>query len=172
MTLRLSEIDTPVGRLLAALDAEGRIRRIAFVRDTPAAAVAHGVARTEGETVVWEPEAGESLARELTEYFDGGRRTFDLPVDPRGTDFDLRVWDALREIPYGQTMSYGDVAARLGEPGAARAVGRACALNPVPILIPCHRLVGAGGRLTGYAGGLDAKRHLLGLEGALPKTLW
>jgi methylated-DNA-[protein]-cysteine S-methyltransferase len=81
------------------------------------------------------------------------------------------VWDALREIPYGRTLSYGDVAARLGEPGAARAVGRACALNPIPILVPCHRLVGAGGKLTGYAGGLDAKRHLLALEGALPRTL-
>jgi len=170
MTLRISEIDTPVGRLLAAFDPQGVLRRIAFVRDAPVAAALQAISRGEGESVVWEPAAGETLARELEEYFAGERRAFDLPVDARGSAFDRRVWDALREIPYGQTMSYGDVAQRIGETGAARAVGRACALNPVPILVPCHRLVGAGGRLTGYAGGLDAKRKLLALEGALPSS--
>lgn len=170
-TLRLSEIETPVGRLLAALDADGVVRRIAFARDTPIAAVAQAVSRTEGEPVVWEPAAGEELARELAEYFAGDRRAFDLAVDPRGAAFDLRVWHALVEVPYGQTVSYGDLAARLGEPGAARAVGRAAALNPIPILIPCHRVVGADGSLTGYGGGLDAKRRLLALEGAYPPSL-
>jgi len=171
MTLRLSEIDTPLGPLVAAVDADGVVRRLAFARDTPIAAVAHAVSRAEGEGVVWEPAAGEALARELAEFFQGGRRAFDLAIDPRGTAFDLRVWQALGEIPYGQTVSYGDLAERLGEPGAARAVGRAAALNPIPIVVPCHRLVGAGGRLTGYAGGLEAKRRLLALEGALPPTL-
>ena len=171
MTLRLSEIDTPLGRLVAAVDAEGVVRRLAFARDTPIAAVAHAISRAEGESVVWEPGAGDALARELAEYFEGERRVFDLAIDPRGTAFDLRVWQTLGEIPYGQTVSYGDLAERLGEPGAARAVGRAAALNPIPIVVPCHRLVGAGGRLTGYAGGLEAKRRLLALEGALPPTL-
>jgi methylated-DNA-[protein]-cysteine S-methyltransferase len=171
MTLRLSEIETPVGQLLAALDSGGIVRRIAFVRDTPIAAVAQAVSRGEGESAVWEPAAGEELARELAEYFEGERRTFDLAIDPRGAAFDLRVWDALREVPYGQTVSYGDLAARIGEPGAARAVGRAAALNPIPILVPCHRVVGAHGKLTGYGGGLDAKQKLLALEGALPASL-
>ncbi len=102
--------------------------------------------------------------RQISEYFRGGRKTFSLALDPRGTLFQKRVWAALREIPYGETRSYKDIAAAIGNPNAARAVGAANAKNPIPIIIPCHRVVGADGRLTGFALGLEVKERLLRLE--------
>lgn len=107
----------------------------------------------------------DAAEAQLHEYFARTRRTFDLPLDPRGTAFELRVWAALRTIPYGETRSYGTIAAAIGSPQAARAVGMANHRNPLPILIPCHRVIGADGSLTGYAGGLETKRRLLALEG-------
>ncbi len=104
-------------------------------------------------------------ARELAEYFAGKRRQFTVPLSPAGTDFQRRVWAALEAIPYGETTTYGALAAQVGNPRACRAVGMANNRNPIPIFIPCHRVVGADGSLTGYAGGLDAKRLLLKLEG-------
>ena len=104
---------------------------------------------------------------ELLEYLAGARRDFDLPLAPQGTPFQQRVWAALREIPYGQTRSYGDIARQIGRPKAFRAVGMANHENPIPIFIPCHRVVGSDGSLTGYAGGLELKKALLGLEGSL-----
>lgn len=101
---------------------------------------------------------------QLEDYFSGTRRTFDLPLAPAGTAFQRRVWDALQGIPYGQTASYGDVARRIGQPLAAQAVGAANGRNPIAIVIPCHRVVGADGSLTGYAGGVVRKRQLLRLE--------
>lgn len=103
-------------------------------------------------------------ARELEEYFAGKRRTFTVPLAPAGTDFQRKVWAALRAIPYGGTVSYGDLARRIGKPGAAIAVGQANGRNPIPIIVPCHRVIGADGRLVGYAGGLEIKRALLRLE--------
>jgi len=105
--------------------------------------------------------------KQLAEYFAGTRRAFELPLDPAGTEFQQRAWRALLEIPYGETRTYAEQAQRLGIPNGARAVGSANARNPIPIVIPCHRLVGASGELTGYAGGLEVKEHLLRLEGAL-----
>ena len=105
---------------------------------------------------------------ELLEYLAGARRDFDLPLAPQGTPFQQRVWAVLREIPYGQTRSYRELALAAGSPRGYRAVGMANHRNPIPILIPCHRAVGADGSLTGYAGGLELKRKLLELEGALP----
>jgi len=102
--------------------------------------------------------------RQLREYFSGRRRDFDLPLAPRGTPFQTAVWNALREIPYGEARSYASLAAAIGNPRACRAVGMANHRNPLPILIPCHRVVGADGSLTGYAGGLECKRFLLDLE--------
>jgi methylated-DNA-[protein]-cysteine S-methyltransferase len=102
--------------------------------------------------------------RQLAEYFAGERRTFDLPLDPRGTPFQLAAWRALVDIPYGETISYGEQARRLGRLGAARAVGAANGRNPLSIVVPCHRVVGADGRLVGFGGGLEAKRYLLNLE--------
>ncbi len=103
--------------------------------------------------------------RQLEAYFAGALRAFDLPLRPKGTTFELAVWQALREIPYGQTRTYGQIAAQLGKPGASRAVGRACGKNPLLIVIPCHRVLGGGGKLTGFAAGLDVKRALLAMEG-------
>lgn len=121
-----------------------------------------------------EPEGadrGESpllreAARQLGEYFRGERRGFDLPVRMEGTDFRRLVWDALRTIPYGETRSYAQVAAQIGRPKAIRAVGGANHNNPLPIVVPCHRVVGADGSLVGFGGGLEIKRRLLEIEGA------
>jgi methylated-DNA-[protein]-cysteine S-methyltransferase len=108
-----------------------------------------------------------ACARQLKEYFDGTRRHFDLPLEPRGTEFQLRVWEALTQIPYGQTRSYRDIALAIGKPTAVRAVGAANGRNPLPIVVPCHRVIGSDGSLTGFAGGLEAKTRLLQLEGSL-----
>jgi len=112
--------------------------------------------------------AGTVLARarqQLSEYFARTRTTFDLPLAPTGTPFQRRVWDALRAIPYGTTTSYGELARRLGGASATRAVGAANGKNPIPIIVPCHRVVGSRGELTGFGGGLDRKRWLLEHEG-------
>jgi methylated-DNA-[protein]-cysteine S-methyltransferase len=106
--------------------------------------------------------------RQLAEYFGRRRMLFDLPLAPRGTPFQLMVWRTLATIPYGQTISYGELAARIGQPTAVRAVGAANGRNPLPIVLPCHRVIGASGSLTGFGGGLPTKRFLLQLEGALP----
>ncbi|USX54698.1 methylated-DNA--[protein]-cysteine S-methyltransferase [Lentzea sp. HUAS12] len=106
----------------------------------------------------------EEARRQLGEYFDGGRRTFDLPLAPRGSAFELSVWALLAKIPYGETRTYGQLAAELGDPRAAQAVGNANGWNPISIIVPCHRVVGSRGGLTGYAGGLERKRYLLELE--------
>jgi methylated-DNA-[protein]-cysteine S-methyltransferase len=105
--------------------------------------------------------------RQLHEYFAGGRTAFELPLSLEGNPFEQRVWAALQTIPYGMTTTYGELAARLGAPDAARAVGAANGRNPVAIVVPCHRVIGAGGKLTGYGGGLGRKRALLAHEGAM-----
>lgn len=106
----------------------------------------------------------QETEEQLNEYFAGVRREFDLPLAPRGTPFQQAVWRLLLRIPYGEVRTYGQLATALGKPGASRAVGSACRRNPLCILIPCHRVVGADGSLTGYAGGLDIKEYLLELE--------
>jgi methylated-DNA-[protein]-cysteine S-methyltransferase len=107
----------------------------------------------------------EEARRQLVAYFEGRLRQFELPIAPTGTRFQLRVWEELGEIPFGATASYGQIAARLGmPPGASRAVGRANGANPIAIIVPCHRVIGSGGTLIGYAGGLHRKRYLLELE--------
>ena len=110
--------------------------------------------------------AFEDARTQLREYFAGERTVFDLPLNPHGTAFQTKVWLALREIPYGETASYGETAAAIGAPTASRAVGLANGQNPISIIVPCHRVIGANGSLTGYGGGLDAKRWLLGHEAA------
>jgi len=105
------------------------------------------------------------VARELRDYFAGKRRDFTFPVRPAGTDFNQRVWQELTRIPYGETRTYGELARKIGRPNAARAVGSANGRNPVPIVLPCHRVVASGGKLGGYGGGLELKKRLLELEG-------
>jgi methylated-DNA-[protein]-cysteine S-methyltransferase len=112
-------------------------------------------------------EVLDLATRQLSEYFAGTRSTFDLPLDATGSAFEHRVWDLLRTIPYGTTTSYGELARRLGDPRLTRAVGAANGKNPIPIIVPCHRVVGANGDLTGFGGGLDRKRWLLEHEGAV-----
>ncbi len=124
------------------------------------------------ETTFGEPDPGAEIfvhaETELKEYFAGRRRAFDVPLAFAGTPFQQRVWAELRKIPYGTTISYGELADRLGSPGASRAVGLANGKNPIGIIVPCHRVVGANGSLTGYGGGLERKRYLLDFEqGAL-----
>ena len=113
------------------------------------------------------PDSGGPLSstiRQLAEYFVGHRKQFDLPLAPRGTAFQLEVWRALLRIPYGETRSYADIARSIGRPTATRAVGAANGANPIPIIIPCHRVIGTSGALTGFGGGIAVKRRLLDLE--------
>lgn len=120
---------------------------------------------TIGPDWVHDPELFEDLAAQLDAYLASGTPDFDLVLDPRGSDAQLATWTALRAIPAGTTTSYGLLAAQLGRPGAARAVAGAVARNPISIVVPCHRVVGSDGAITGYAGGVERKRHLLALEG-------
>jgi methylated-DNA-[protein]-cysteine S-methyltransferase len=147
--MRLAEIDTLIGRLRLLATDRG-LREVLWAGDPMPA----------GTTRDADP-ALEAAARQLQEYFDGSRRAFDLPLDLDGTAFQRSAWLALQTIPFGTTVSYGEQARRLGHPGAARAVGAANGRNPLPIVLPCHRLVGARGELTGYGGGIDVKEALL-----------
>lgn len=121
------------------------------------------------DTPDWGDQVDDALpeaTRQLTEYFAGQRTEFDLQLSPSGTDFQRQVWEALTEIPYGETRSYGQLATAIGRPGASRAVGAANSRNPVSIVVPCHRVIGASGMLTGYSGGPERKQFLLDLERA------
>lgn len=121
----------------------------------------------------WDRDAApfQTARQQLAEYFAGRRTRFDLPLHPRGTKFQLEVLNALQSIPYGETRSYADIARRIGRPKAARAVGAANGRNPLPIVIPCHRVIGANGNLTGFGGGIRVKRYLLELEQRAPGPL-
>jgi methylated-DNA-[protein]-cysteine S-methyltransferase len=144
-------IDSPLGRLRLVADGDALAGVYLPVQAVPAAA--------EGRAPVL-----ALAAAQLAEYFAGERRDFDVPLAPRGTDFQRRVWRALTAIPFGETRSYGELARSLGTPSASRAVGAANGRNPISILVPCHRVIAGTGALTGYAGGLDAKRWLLAHE--------
>lgn len=110
-------------------------------------------------------EISYKALKQLSEYFEGRRRIFRLPIDPQGTEFQLRVWDCLSQIPFGQTRSYGEIAEIIGEPDAARAVGQACGANPLPIVVPCHRVLPQTRELGGFSAGVSWKRRLLDIEG-------
>jgi methylated-DNA-[protein]-cysteine S-methyltransferase len=168
--LHASEIDTPIGSLLALARPDGTLVALPFL---PPEADARAVAREHGaaEDVTFDDRAAAEVATQLSEYFDGRRASFDLRTDPGGTAFQRRVWRALEAIPFGATLGYGELARRIGSPEASRAVGRANGANPIPVVIPCHRVIGADGDLTGYGGGIERKRMLLRLEGALPDPL-
>ena len=151
-------IDSPAGSLIVAAD-EQAVREIRFAgtvreRPPPDERLETGAA----ETLL------DRAERELKEYFAGSRRDFTFPIAPAGTPFQQEVWSALRTIPYGETRTYGQIAASVGRPRACRAVGMANNRNPIAIVVPCHRVVGSSGALTGYAGGLDAKALLLRIE--------
>ncbi len=148
-------MDSPIGRLLLAGDEDG-LALIGFPEGK-----GH---REPDEDWVEDDAAFADVRRQLGEYFDGDRLDFDLPLCPDGTAFQLDVLRALQEIPYGETVSYADIARRVGRPKAVRAVGAANGRNPIPIVIPCHRVIGSNGSMTGFGGGIDTKVALLELE--------
>jgi methylated-DNA-[protein]-cysteine S-methyltransferase len=145
-----AQIPSPIGGVRVTVDAHGSVAAVAFVDDELAG---------DGE-----PGPAAEAARQLEEYFAGSRRDFDLVLAAEGTEFERRVWAELLRIPFGATDTYGAIATRLGDSGLSRAVGTANARNPIAILVPCHRVVGAAGDLTGYAGGLWRKKWLLAHE--------
>jgi methylated-DNA-[protein]-cysteine S-methyltransferase len=154
-SVRYTNMESPLGQLLLVGDGTG-LRKIFFEngRDRP---------RLDPS---WTNDVRffNDTISQLRSYFAGGLTQFDLPLAPEGTPFQLNVWKYLCEIPYGETISYGELARRLGNPNASRAVGLANGANPIPIIIPCHRVIGSNGRLTGYGGGLPIKEKLLALE--------
>ena len=160
MTLHFRHIDSPLGPLTVSTSDAG-LNALEFPHDS-------WFLPRDGWREADHPLL-QQAQRQLDEYFAGQRRAFELPLAPQGTPFQREVWFALADIPYGQTMSYAQLAAKLSRPTASRAVGAANGRNPLRILLPCHRVVGAKGSLTGFSGGLAAKRFLLELEGALPK---
>ena len=159
---------TPVGDLYTAVNERGAVVRLLFAKEGRMAALESGL---EG-TIVRDAARCRHVVDQIEEYFSGERRAFDLEVDLDGTEFQKSVWKRLLEIPFGQTRSYRQLAERLGKPAATRAVGRANATNPVSIVVPCHRIIGADGSLTGFGGGIDVKRFLLELEGSLTRGLF
>ena len=161
-------VETRLGRMHVVVR-EGKVRRIVLPgHDVVPQLTEAGLERPSGRDMA----VLERAAWQLQEYTDGRRRAFDLPIAPEGTDFQKAVWAALETIPYGETRSYADIAATIGKPGAARAVGQANGVNPLPLVVPCHRVIAADGGLGGYMGdwgdgaGLVMKRHLLDLEGS------
>jgi methylated-DNA-[protein]-cysteine S-methyltransferase len=160
MTLYGHRMPSPFGDLGLMVDAAGRLVRIAFLEAGESFEPPNA-----GDQLIDDPARTAEVERQLAEYFAGDRDRFDLELAPEGTEFQKRVWSHLCEIPAGETRTYSEIARRLGRPGAARAVGRANATNPIPIVVPCHRVIGADGTLTGYAGGLPIKRGLLEIEG-------
>ncbi|MDW8467901.1 MAG: methylated-DNA--[protein]-cysteine S-methyltransferase [Burkholderiales bacterium] len=148
--------ESPLGAVFLCASARG-LTEVRFARGGRAPACA-GRRRTAASPIL------ARAKRQLAEYFAGKRRRFDLPLDARGTAFQRAVWRAIASVPYGETISYAELARRAGRPGAARAAGAAAGRNPIAIIVPCHRIVGSNGRLTGYAAGLARKRALLALE--------
>jgi methylated-DNA-[protein]-cysteine S-methyltransferase len=155
MSICYTQISSPLGPLLLAGNDSG-LRHIMFTGEVQFASL----------DPAWREDATPltETIRQLQAYFAGSLETFNLPLAPKGTPFQMEVWQRLRDIPYGQTISYGELARRIGNPKASRAVGLANGSNPIPIVIPCHRVIGSNGKLTGYGGGLPIKEKLLALE--------
>jgi methylated-DNA-[protein]-cysteine S-methyltransferase len=167
LDVAISEMPSPLGSLLVAVTRRG-LACVAYENEDRDEVLGR-LARLVSPRILEAPAATDEVRRELDEYFGGRRRRFDLPLDRRlMTPFARRVLAATARIGFGDLATYGQIAARIGKPGASRAVGAALGSNPIPIVVPCHRVVGAGGRLTGYAGGLERKERLLTLEGSLP----
>ncbi len=157
MTCVYKKMPSPVGELTLVAGDQGLVA-VLWEDDDPARV------RLEDFTEMKKHPILAVAERQLREYFANERRTFSLALDPRGTDFQKKVWRALQTIPFGETRSYGQLAQQIGRPTASRAVGAANGRNPLSIIVPCHRVIGANGKLTGFAGGLKAKAYLLKLE--------
>jgi len=145
-------IHCQIGDISIELDEDNNLVNLDFVADKPTAAISHS------------PPSNSPVVRQLEEYFRGRRQTFDVGYIFKGTDFQRAVWQQIAKIPFGHTITYGDIARAIGKPSASRAVGAACGQNPIGIIVPCHRVVGSTGKLTGYAGGVWRKQWLLDFE--------
>lgn len=154
-TIYRTEVASPLGDLVI-LTSERGVIAVVWPEDGRAESTDHAATNS----------IGQEAAQQLSEYFAGERTRFDLPLDLRGTEFQIQVWESLATIPFGQTVSYAEQAERMGRPSAVRAVAAANGKNPVSIVLPCHRVIGSDGSLTGYAAGLDIKRWLLAHEGS------
>ena len=157
----LHVLPSPLGPIDLCATTDGVLVYLGFSRTEER--IPRALAR-EAAGLTEDPGLLEPVRGQLEQYFDGARRTFDLPLELRGTPFQVRVWAELQRIPYGATLSYGELARRLGNPNLTRAVGAANGANPISIIVPCHRVIGTDGSLVGYGGGLDNKRALLALE--------
>lgn len=165
-SLSTSELDSPVGPLLAAVDDDGALVFLQFTTGASRDEL-EGDLERRGFSVTRNKARCREVARQVREYFRGKRTEFDLELRPPGTKFQQRVWRELAKVPYGETVSYAQLARRARNPKAVRAVGRCNALNPIVVVLPCHRVIGSNGKLTGYGGGIPVKQKLLELEGAL-----
>ncbi|MDP8207746.1 MAG: methylated-DNA--[protein]-cysteine S-methyltransferase [Candidatus Electryonea clarkiae] len=161
--------NSPFGDIMIAVDEDNRLHHLHFLPDNEDAG---SYFSQKGMNVVRDKKLCSLAVKQLEEYFSGKRHEFELEVAPEGTPFQLKVWKELQRIPYGVTISYGELASRIGKPTASRAVGLANGKNPISIVIPCHRVIGADGSLTGYGGGLHRKQGLLELEGAITSKLF
>lgn len=166
-TIYYTEMKCPLGTLVLESDGKAltRVRLPGEAKPTATAGKGTGKSKCDADRVR-DPKPFTAAITQLQEYFAGDRRKFDLPLAPCGTPFQIKVWRELRKIPYGSTISYAILAHRAGNDQACRAVGAANGRNPLPIIVPCHRVIGANGSLTGFGGGIEAKRRLLKLEGA------
>ena len=159
-----STVESPCGPLVCVVDDVGAVLRIEFAKGRTPTQI-RGDLRREGLHAVEDSERTRIVSEQLRDYFAARRRRFELDLAPQGTAFQRSVWQALQEIPFGETRTYADVACTIGRPRASRAVGGATGANPIPIVIPCHRVVGSDGSLVGFGGGLDVKATLLAHEG-------
>lgn len=166
VTLYWEKLPSPLGRLIVVLSPSG-LCRLAFPNEPIEKVITSLKTAFLGATIEEKPGVAEKVFQQLQEYFSRRRQSFDLPLDLRGTDFQLSVWKVLTQIPYGTTVTYGELARAIGRSKAARAVGRAVGSNPVGIIVPCHRVIGSQGELRGFSGGLDIKEKLLTLERTL-----
>lgn len=157
MNLVCKFMQSPVGKLKLVASEKGLVA-ILWENDDPRLVALDDLRENDRQPILVETE------RQLKEYFEGKRQRFSIPLDMRGTPFQKSVWEGLLAIPFGETRSYGQLAKQLGRPNAMRAVGAASGRNPISIVVPCHRVVGSSGKLTGFAGGLEAKAHLLEIE--------
>jgi len=163
MALYTQSMPSPVGELLLVSDEHGRLTHVSFVGED--GDPGDRALRRQREPLVADPSRTATARRQLEEYFAGERKRFELTLAPAGRPFQQQVWALLQEIPFGELTTYGAIGRRLGRSNCARCVGGAVGSNPIAIVVPCHRVVGSDGSLTGYGGGLDRKRTLLGLEG-------
>jgi|SRR5687767_14587209 len=172
-------LESPIGPLTVVLDDEGNLTRLSFGGAAAASFIVErrpsgrrGLRKTGGLKAAAPPfersgrrSTEQGVAEQLREYFAGKRQTFDIPLALRGTEFQLAVWNELLRVPYGDTITYAELAQRIGRPSAIRAVGAANGANPIPVIVPCHRVIGSNGTLTGYGGGIERKQWLLAHEG-------